>query len=746
MASSFGEGSTFTLYLPASLNPGLLEPGDDPLTRERVAARRLGPVPEVNLDPSLLLPPSEVSDDRGTIDIDDRFVLIVEDDATFAKTVLEVARERGFKGIVALRGDVGLALAHEYKPDAIVLDMQLPVMDGWAVLDHLKRHPDTRHIPVHVVTGAENGKHNALRAGAVAFLEKPVDKSRLDDAFQQISTFLERGVKNLLVVDDEPTQRESIVELLGDGEDVQVTAVGSSEEALAELEQRPFDCVVLDLKLPNMQGFQLLERVKTDERFTTLPVIIYTSKQLTRKEETSLRRYAETIIVKDVRSPERLLDETSLFLHRVESRLPVEKRKLLQQLHSADAVLEGKKVLVVDDDVRNLFALTSVLEARRMEVRYAENGVDAIRILEEEPDVSLVLMDIMMPELDGYETIRHIRSMPAVRVAADHLADGEGDERRPREVHRGRRIRLHHQARRHRQAGIASPRMAVRQQRSDGLIAGRESLDLEKIELDCLLEAVYQRYGFDFREYAPASLRRRVNRRVKLEGLPSISALQDQLLRDPEVMQRLLLDLSINVTAMFRDPTFHLALREQVVPLLRTYPFTRIWVAGCSTGEEVYSLAILLEEEALYDRTRIYATDLNEDVLERARLGVFPLAKMQDYTRNYIGAGGKRAFSDYYTSGYDGAAFDRSLMRNVVFAQHNLAMDRSFNEFHVILCRNVMIYFERSLQKRVFELFDGSLARLGILALGHKESLRTSAHADRYEELDAVERLYRKVR
>ena len=288
--------------------------------------------------------------------------------------------------------------------------------------------------------------------------------------------------------------------------------------------------------------------------------------------------------------------------------------------------------------------------------------------------------------------------------------------------------------------------MAVRPQRSDGLIAGRESLDLEKIELDCLLEAVYQRYGFDFREYAPASLRRRVNRRVKLEGLPSISALQDQLLRDPEVMQRLLLDLSINVTAMFRDPTFHLALREHVVPLLRTYPFTRIWVAGCSTGEEVYSLAILLEEEALYDRTRIYATDLNEDVLERARLGVFPLARMQDYTRNYIGAGGQRAFSDYYTSGYDGAAFDRSLMRNVVFAQHNLAMDRSFNEFQVILCRNVMIYFERSLQKRVFELFDGSLARLGILALGHKESLRTSAHADRYEELDAIERLYRKVR
>ena len=289
--------------------------------------------------------------------------------------------------------------------------------------------------------------------------------------------------------------------------------------------------------------------------------------------------------------------------------------------------------------------------------------------------------------------------------------------------------------------------MAVRQQRGKGLtVAGTSAIDLEKIEVDCLLEAVYHRYGFDFREYAPASLRRRVNRRVKLEGLPSISALQDHLLRDPDVMNRLLLDLSINVTAMFRDPTCHLAFREKVVPLLRTYPFTRIWVAGCSTGEEVYSLAILLEEESLYDRSRIYATDINEEVLERARLGVFPLSKMQEYTRNYIGAGGTREFSDYYTSGYDGAAFDRSLMRNVVFAQHNLAADRSFNEFHAIVCRNVMIYFERSLQQRVFELFDDSLARLGILSLGHKESLRTSPHADKYKELDSAERLYRKLK
>jgi CheY-like chemotaxis protein len=264
---------------------------------------------------------------------------------------------------------------------------------------------------VHIISGSEEGRQNALRAGAVAFLEKPVEKEHLERAFFDISQFIERGVKNLLVVDDDETQRRTIIELLGDGEDVSVAAVASSEEALEALEQQHFDCMVLDLKLPEMQGFQLLEKVKTDERFTNLPVIIYTGKDLTRREETKLRRYAETVIVKDVRSPERLLDETSLFLHRVESRLPLEKRKMLQQLHSADAVFEGKRVLIVDDDVRNVFALTSVLESRGMDVLYAENGEDGLRVLEDE-DVDLVLMDIMMPGLDGYETIRRIRALP----------------------------------------------------------------------------------------------------------------------------------------------------------------------------------------------------------------------------------------------------------------------------------------------------------------------------------------------
>ena len=271
------------------------------------------------------------------------------------------------------------------------------------------------------------------------------------------------------------------------------------------------------------------------------------------------------------------------------------------------------------------------------------------------------------------------------------------------------------------------------------------ALELEDLEVQLLLEAVYRRYGFDFREYAPASLRRRLWRRVHAEGERTIAGLMEKLLHDPPSMERLLLDLSINVTAMFRDPAFYVAFRSRVVPLLRTYPFTRIWVAGCSTGEEVYSLSILLQEEGLYDRTRIYATDINESVIERAKAGVFPLDKMRDYTQNYIRGGGTRAFSEYYVAAYDGAQFQRSLIDNVVFAQHNLVSDGSFNEFQVIVCRNVMIYFDRSLQNHVHGLFYESLTHLGILGLGQKETIHFTPFEDCYEEIDPNEKLYRKI-
>jgi chemotaxis protein methyltransferase CheR len=276
--------------------------------------------------------------------------------------------------------------------------------------------------------------------------------------------------------------------------------------------------------------------------------------------------------------------------------------------------------------------------------------------------------------------------------------------------------------------------------------ATAEDPELEQLEIELLLEAVYRRYGFDFREYAQASLKRRLWRRLLAEGLSTISELQARLLHDPPSMERLLLDLSINVTSMFRDPSFYVAFREKVVPTLHTYPFTRIWCAGCSTGEEVYSLAILLQEEGLYDRTRIYATDINEKVLATARDGIFPLDKMQQYTQNYIRGGGEHDFSRYYVAAYDAVQFSRSLVDNVVFAQHNLAMDRAFNEFNVIVCRNVLIYFDKTLQNRVHELFYESLDTFGVLALGHKESLAFTPFAEKYEELDLAERIYRKIK
>ena len=270
--------------------------------------------------------------------------------------------------------------------------------------------------------------------------------------------------------------------------------------------------------------------------------------------------------------------------------------------------------------------------------------------------------------------------------------------------------------------------------------------DLERIEIELLLEGVFRHYGFDFRSYAYASIRRRLWKRIEEEGLSSVSALQERVLHEPPMMEKLLLDLSINVTAMYRDPGFYQAFREHVVPLLRTYPFIRIWHAGCSTGEEVYSMAILLREEGLYDRARIYATDINEVVLQRAKAGIFPLERMQEYTDNYMRAGGKRSFSEYYTAKYGGALFDQSLTKNVVFSQHNLVTDRSFSEFNVILCRNVLIYFDKTLQAKVHGLFYDSLSMFGVLVLGSKETLRLMSHEDCYQQIAPPEKIFRKVR
>ncbi|HZO17859.1 MAG TPA: HAMP domain-containing protein [Gemmatimonadaceae bacterium] len=430
--SSPGKGSTFTLFLPATYDDAGQAPrargqeSERPVIRgerESFAFDRPTPEPSRNREESVAVmdPPateraprnsasdlaSPVGDDRADIQPGDRSVLIVENDPNFARILLNMAREKDFKGIIAFDGESAIDLAHAYHPDAITLDIDLPGMDGWAVLDRLKHNPDTRHLPVHVISGIAK-RQRGLKAGAIAYLEKPVSKEALDDAFGRIQTFLEERVRRLLVVEDDETQRNAIIDLVG-AEDVTITAVASAEDALRELVTTHYDCMVLDLGLHDMSGFDLLERVKSDDRMSTIPIIIYTGKELTSAEETRLRKYAETIIVKDVKSPERLLDETALFLHRVEAKLPDQKRRMLEQLHTADSIFAGKKVLIVDDDVRNIFSLTSMLEDHGMHVTFVENGRDAIAALDADPSIDLVLMDIMMPEMDGYETTQAIR-------------------------------------------------------------------------------------------------------------------------------------------------------------------------------------------------------------------------------------------------------------------------------------------------------------------------------------------------
>jgi CheY-like chemotaxis protein len=449
-----GEGSVFTLFLPRTWSPapdadldviplgGLAATSGTPsgtaATSEAVVAfsrdSSLGvhviDAPEVTREQLEL---NELDDDRDTIEPGDRVLLVIEDEEVFARELMGTARGRDFKVVASMRGDVGWALAHEYRPDAIVLDIRLPGASGWSVLDRLKHHPATRHIPVHVVSAFDERSH-ALRAGAAAFVSKPLTQEQLDDAFAVVTESLDDGVRRVLVVEDDKSERESIVELIASGDDVEATAVASAETAWKQLHKDgvQYDCMVLDLKLKKQSGFKLLERIRGDEALRDLPIIVYTGRELTREEDRQLRDLSASIIVKDARSPERLLDETALFLHRVESRMPAEKRRMLEQLHSSDEVFKEKRVLVVDDDVRNVFALTSLLEGHGMVVSYAENGREGIEALERE-SFDLVLMDVMMPEMDGYETTQAIRErdewrgLPIIALTAKAM---KGDRER----------------------------------------------------------------------------------------------------------------------------------------------------------------------------------------------------------------------------------------------------------------------------------------------------------------------------
>ncbi len=424
------KGSTFTLYLPLEPSADAKKP-ENAVAEADLGTRRSG-MPFLD-ESALALPPIPspveslfearpesdpgVLDDRDSIRGGQPVMMIVEDDPHFAELLLDMAHEREFKGVVVPRGNAVLALAREYRPTAITLDIHLPDVEGWTVLERLKDDAATRHIPVHIISMEDEDKERdrGLRLGALSFVTKPLSKQGLETAFDRIQEFLSRTSRNLLVVEDNDVQRRSILELVS-GPDVNAVAVGTGQDALERLRAQPFHCVVLDIGLPDMDGFALLDAIKNDVSLHSVPIVVYTGRDLTREQERQLREVAQSVIIKDARSPERLLDETALFLHRAQSELPEHKRKMLEELRRSNAPLAGKKVLVVDDDVRNIFSMTSLLERQGMEVVSTENGKDAIEMLGGMQAVDVMLMDIMMPEMDGYDTMRTIRHMAKYRA------------------------------------------------------------------------------------------------------------------------------------------------------------------------------------------------------------------------------------------------------------------------------------------------------------------------------------------
>jgi CheY-like chemotaxis protein/signal transduction histidine kinase len=409
LRSTPGKGSTFTLFLPQTY----VGPASQSTSVSNVPHH--GPRLELPVSSMVAMedPVEVLEDDRNHINTGDAVLLIVEDDVHYARILCDLSRDNKFKVLIASRGTEALALAREFHPTAVSLDVSLPDMLGWTVLNHLKQDPSTRHIPVQMLTLDEDW-HHGLSHGAFAFVTKPTTTEGLNAAIARIREYSAPRRKRLLVVEDEPVQQMSIEALLGH-DDIDVRVVSTGADALTAVEGEQFDCVVLDLRLPDMSGFELLERLKQANGGPELPVVVFTGKDLSPEEDARLHMLARSVIVKDVESPERLLDETALFLHRVVADLPEEKRKMLDRLHRSDEALVGKKVLIVDDDVRNIFALSSVLERRGMSVLTAGTGREAIATVESTSELAIVLMDIMMPEMDGYETMQVIRQNPQFR-------------------------------------------------------------------------------------------------------------------------------------------------------------------------------------------------------------------------------------------------------------------------------------------------------------------------------------------
>ncbi|MEX1240290.1 MAG: response regulator [Cyclobacteriaceae bacterium] len=403
------KGSTFTLYLPLQFDASAIV---QDMRKVEVKERKKNPPGRSNSSASVerFHVEEEIEDDRHQIFENDKVVLILEDDPEFSRVLLDFVRGRNYKGIVAASGNTGLSYARHYKPDAIILDMKLPVMDGTEVLRHLKNDPDLRHIPVQIISGYDHRKQS-LELGAFDFVSKPISTEGLTKAFDRIEEFMRKKLKKLLVIEDDRTQNQAIRELVGN-DDIKSFSAFSGAEAYAMMTKVNYDCVILDLGLPDMPSFELLEKIKQNQELKKIPIIVYTGRDISQEEHGRLVKFASAVVLKTVDSHERLLDETMLFLHRVEALLPKEKQNIIRKLHKTDEVLENRKVLVVDDDIRNIYSLTNLLEEQGLHCISAENGKIALQLLKKHHDIEMVLMDVMMPEMDGYEATKAIRAMP----------------------------------------------------------------------------------------------------------------------------------------------------------------------------------------------------------------------------------------------------------------------------------------------------------------------------------------------
>jgi len=425
LSSKLNKGSVFSLIVPLEIHQEQEDTSTD--TPDSFRAKESGLfIPRLSNEPKYLNYPS-INDDRDTITNDDKTVLIIEDDLKFATIILRQANKKGFKCLSAATGEDGLLLALKYNPQAIILDMILPGINGHAVLLELKANPSLRHIPVHIISAKERSLE-PIREGAVEYLMKPVAKEDLEEAFNRIENFVNRKIKNLLIIEDNENSRKAMRILIGNG-DVKCFEAGTGKEALAIYEQNHIDCIILDIGLPDMSGFDLIHKLENLKGHNIPPIIVYTGKELTKEENNELQKYAESIIIKGVKSEERLLDETALFLHRTISNMPKSKQLIINNLYDKEAVFHAKKILLADDDMRNLFALSKILKERGMEIIKAENGKNALEMLELHPDIDLVLMDIMMPEMDGYEAMKRIRSnvkfknLPVIALTAKAMKD-----------------------------------------------------------------------------------------------------------------------------------------------------------------------------------------------------------------------------------------------------------------------------------------------------------------------------------